>query len=238
MQKLSILLFGWIYDRRLTFLKLCLWGFIIYCLMKQHVYTAFILMFLISIKGIIPIRERLIKIIKSAFLIKFYNVFVWFLSYIISLKLLSYTTGIGEDKLKFSPVIMAIPVSVILIYFFVLIFSFLMIFVLQILTPFSVFMTTRFKNRIIESKTYAFASRFNYLIILLAPFLLVAIYISPPFMRLALLADSSFISDCGVKEKSKTYIRINQKSCLRFDLNIFTLANDPVVIASEVRKPG
>ena len=238
MENILIILRNWLIAKRLSILNAFVWAVIIYCLIRQHVYMAFILMFIISLSGIAPIKEKLIKIIRSTFLIKFYNIVIWFLSYILSLKLLSYSTGIDEEKLKFSPAILAIPVSVIVIYFLILIFSFLMILLMQLVTPFSVFMTTKFKNKILKSDSFNFASRFNYLIILLAPFLLAAVYLAPPFMRLALLADSSFVSDCGPRDKSKSYIRIDEESCLRFDLNFSTLSNDPVIIPSKTKKPA
>lgn len=231
MKTLCKYILNWLKNRRNGIVIFVFWAIIIYCMLKQHIYIAFILMFIMSLIEIRPIKDILIKFIKSTFALKLYNLIIWFSSYVLSLKLLSYFTGINEEKLKFAPAIMAIPISVIMMYVLVLLFSFLMIFAMQIMTPFSIFMTTRFKNNILKSRAYDFANRFNHLIILLAPVLLVAVYLSPPFMRLALLADSSFVSDCGSKEKNKSYIRIDKKTCLKFELNFSTLSTDPVVIS-------
>lgn len=58
------------------------------------------------------------KIIKSTFSIKFYNVVIWFISYVLTLKMLSVIYGVDEEYLKYSPAVVAIPISICILYFF------------------------------------------------------------------------------------------------------------------------
>ncbi|WP_312829958.1 hypothetical protein [Pantoea anthophila] len=227
---------SWLYEKKHQVIIFITYVTITVLLLKQHVYSAFALMFLISLKEIHPISKKLITIAKSAFVIKFYNVFIWFLSYIISIKILSYSIGISEDKLKYAPVIMAVPVSIILIYMLIVLLSFFLLLSIQVLAQLSFFMTTSIKNKITKSGYYIFASKLYYLMILLIPFLMGIGYISPYFIRLALLADSTFISDCGKKEKNRTYLRVDDKSCLIFDLNWSVITETPKKITIDERK--
>lgn len=236
MERFVILILKWLYEKRRNIITFLAYVIIATLLLNQYIYSAFALMFLISLKEIYPISKNLIKIAKNAFMIKFYNIFIWFLSYIISLKTLSYSIGISEDKLKYAPVIMAVPVSIILIYMLIAFTSLFMLLSLQILAQLSFFMTTKLKAKITNSEYYIFASRFYYLMVLLIPFLLAVAYISPYFIRLALFADSTFISDCGIKGRNKTYIRIDDKSCLSFNLNWSVINKNPEKIASLAEK--
>jgi len=236
MERLVIITLNWLYEKRHNVITFFAYIILAALLLKQHVYSAFALMFLISLKETYPISKKLIKIAKSAFMIKFYNIFIWFLSYIISLKVLSYSIGISEDKLKYAPVIVAIPVSIILTYMLIALISLFMLLSIHVFAQLSFFMTTKLKTKITKSGYYVFASRFYYLMVLLVPFLLAVAYISPYFIRLALLADSTFISDCGEKEKNRTYIRVDDKSCLVFNLNWSVITETPKKIISDEKK--
>lgn len=232
MKRFFILTLKWLYEKRHNVITFAAYMIIAALLLKQHVYSAFVLMFLISLKEIYPISKKLIIITKSAFMIKFYNIFIWFLSYILSLKILSYSIGISEDKLKYAPAIMAVPISILLVYILIAFLSLFLLLSIQVLAQLSFFMTANLKNKITSSEYYIFASRFYFLMILLIPFSIGAAYISPYFIRLALLADSTFISDCGEKEKNRTYLRVDDKSCLAFDLNwsVITKAPKKIII--------
>ncbi|QLH62872.1 hypothetical protein [Serratia symbiotica] len=236
MERFVILTLNWLYEKRHNVIIFLAYIILAALLLKQHVYFAFALMFLISLKETYPISKKPIKIAKSAFMIKFYNIFIWFLSYVISLKVLSYSIGISEDKLKYAPVIMAIPVSIILIYMLIALASLFMLLSIQVLAQLSFFMTTKLKTKITKSEYYIFASRFYYLMVLLVPFLLAVAYISPYFIRVALFTDSTFISDCGEKEKNRTYIRVDDKSCLVFNLNWSVITETPKKIISDEKK--
>lgn len=236
MERFVKLTLTWLYEKRYNVIIALAYIILAALLLKQHVYSAFALMFLISLKEIFPLSKKLIKIAKSTFMIKFYNIFIWFFSYIISLKALSYSIGISEEKLKYAPAIMAIPVSIILIYMLIALASLFMLLSIQVLAQLSFFMTTNLKTKITESGYYIFARKIHYLMVLLVPLLLAIAYISPYFIRLALLADSTFISDCGEKEKNRTYIRIDDKSCLVFNLNWSVITEAPKKIISNEEK--
>lgn len=223
----------WLYKKRRGVLETITWISIGSLLYTGHVYISYALLFILSIVKIKPILSAILFIAKNAYVIKFYNIVIWFISYIIALKLISYQTGIEESNLKFAPAIMAIPLSLILVFCLVMVFTMSMIVLLQILSYFSPFMTSKIKKRIIESKFYLFSTRSFYVIPLLAPVLIIIASVSDPVFKVALLADSSFISDCGVKQKDKMYIRIDSHSCLASTLDINVFRTQSAVIQSE-----
>ncbi|WP_405077848.1 hypothetical protein [Pectobacterium versatile] len=195
-----------------------------FLLLTEHAYLAFFVLFLLSIVKIAPISTELYNIAKNAYVIRFYNIIIWFLSYIFSLKSLSYQTGIMEENLKFAPGIIAFPLSLVLMFSIIMIFSLLMLSFLQITSCFSILMTEKFKNKILESQFYLISTRLFYIIPILFPIIAGTSYISEPIVKIALLSDSSFSSDCGEKRRDKMYIRIDSHSCMvsTLDINIFT----------------
>ncbi|WP_416412988.1 hypothetical protein [Pantoea sp. App145] len=223
----------WLYIRRKGVLELTAWFLVGVFLFSDHAYLGFFVLFLLSAVKILPILHDILRIAKNAYVIKFYNIVIWFLAYTISLKLISYQTGIIEDNLKFSPAIMAIPLSLVLAFGIIMFFSMSMISILQVVSYFSLFMTTRFKTKIVRSRFYLFSTRSFYIVPLLAPIVILTAFVSGPVFKIALLADSSFISDCGEKEKDKMYLRIDSHSCMvsTLDVNVFT--SQPVIIKSE-----
>lgn len=158
---------------------------------------------------------------------------VWFLSYTVSLKMISYQTGVMEGNLKFSPVIMAIPLSLVLTFSIVMVFSILMLFMVQLLSNFSIFMTARLREKIVKSQFYLFSTRSFYIIPLMLPILILTGLLSQPIFRMALIADSSFISDCGEKLKNKMYLRMDSHSCIVSTLDVNVFSSSPDIIKSE-----
>ena len=223
----------WLYSKWRGVLETITWVIIGLFLYLGHVYISYILLFILSFFKIKPILPAMLIVAKNAYIIKFYNIIIWFLSYVISLKLISYQTGIEENNLKFAPAIMAIPLSLILVFCLVMISTTSMVILLQIFSYFSPFMTSKIKKIIIESKFYLFSTRSIYVIPLLAPVLIIIASVSDPVFKVALLADSSFISDCGVKRKDKMYVRIDSHSCLVSTLDINVFSTKLEVIKSE-----
>ncbi|WP_287059502.1 hypothetical protein, partial [Pantoea sp.] len=81
MKKIFTLTLNWLFEKKYNVITFIAYTIIAALLLKQHIYSAFVLMFLISLKEIYPISKKLIIIAKSAFMIKFYNIFIWFISY-------------------------------------------------------------------------------------------------------------------------------------------------------------
>lgn len=154
------LIYQWLYTRWRKCLEFIAWLAISLFLYTGHVYISFISIFFISIFMIRPILPDIIKIAKNTYIIKFYNVVLWFVSYTISLKLISYQTGALEEHLKFSPAALAFPLSLILVFSIIIILCFLMLTLLQILSLSSIFITSNVKNKIIKSKFYFFCNAF------------------------------------------------------------------------------
>lgn len=199
----------------------------------EHVFIAYSIFFIYSLYMLYPERYLFSKIIKSAFAIKFYNVVIWFVSYILTLKTLNVVYGVDEEYLKFSPAIVTIPVSIIVICLF-------LVLVTSIFSIISIFSG----NVVSESSRCAKAANNQSIFVMLVttfPFLMIVSiihlilaglslnYVS----RVAILTDASFVSDCGAKTWRVMYLRKNNNECYRFllDSNFFSI--DPVIVNSK-----
>lgn len=229
----TYLIIQWLCARWRKCLELVAWLTFLSLLYTKHVYLCFTIMFIISFFMARPILPSIIKVAKNIYVIKFYNVVLWFISYTISLKILSYQTGAVEDHLKFSPAVLAFPLSLTLVFAIILFLSFLMLTLLQLLSLSSVFMTSNIKKKITESKFYFFSMRSFYIIPIILPFILSVAYASGPLFKIALLADSTFVSDCGEKKKDKMYLRLDSHSCLVSTLDINIFSSNPELIKVE-----
>ncbi|KJI59799.1 hypothetical protein, partial [Enterobacter hormaechei] len=180
-----------------------------------------------------PERYMLEKIIKSTFSIKFYNVVIWFISYVLTLKMLSVIYGVDEEYLKYSPAVVAIPISICILYFFLVLVAGISSAVGMITGNVVGFLPERAKVYYEQSIFVRFVTILQSLVIVVAiPFLLAAIS-SGYVAKIAILSDASFVSDCGVKQWGVMYLRRNNNECYRFTLNRNVFSEQPVIMNSK-----
>ncbi|WMY72734.1 hypothetical protein RHD99_14765 [Buttiauxella selenatireducens] len=200
---------------------------------QGHIYTAYLLIFLYC--GYMAYKERqlFLELMKSAFTIKFYNVVIWFVSYIFSLKILSFTTGIDEDYLKFSPYILAVPVSICIAYMFIVIATGMFGALSILMEPARIILPHGVKASIEKSKFMKAGQLIQFsLVLFVLPFILAA-YSTDYIARAAILADAKFISDCGGRESATMYLRKSNEECYRFTLDRHVLSHKPETIKSQ-----
>lgn len=199
----------------------------------EHVFIAFSIFFIYSLYKLYPERYLLAKIIKSAFAIKFYNVVIWFVSYVFTLKILSVIYGVDEEYLKFSPVIVAIPVSICVLYFFLIIATGISSIVAMITGNVVGFLPKCVKVTYNQSIFVRVVNILQFLMIVLSiPFILAALS-SDYVARVAILSDASFVSDCGVTQMRVMYLRKNNNECYRFILDRNVFSKQPVIVDSK-----
>ncbi|HCT3347436.1 TPA: hypothetical protein OTT54_004195 [Citrobacter koseri] len=139
--------------------------------------------------------------------------------------------GIEEKYLKFSPTILAIPISlfivVVLIFFVSMVYSLLRI----IAGQFSMLVPDGVEK--LNNTSFIKWGDFSIHIVtvLVLPYFIMA-YSIDYVERVSLLADAAFISDCGEMSNSKMYLRKNNKECYVFTLNKNFLTDSPNVIKS------
>lgn len=209
----------------------------VYLIYKQHIYWAAAIIFCHCLYRFIPIAPQVLTVAKSAVSIKFYNVVIWFLAYVLSLKFLSFTTGIDEDNLKFAPAVLAVPLSFVLLFFITMVVSGLLVLVSHAACQFSLLLPEKIRNAVINLRFVDFADRFPGIIFLLLPVLLLVTLLTPFFVRVGLLADARFVSDCAPRAKEAMYLRIDNTQCYRFALDRFIFTGEPEVIKSN-KKDG
>lgn len=153
----------------------------VYLIYTQHIYWAAAIIFCHCLYRFIPVGPQVLKVAKSAVSIKFYNVVIWFVAYVLSLKLLSFTTGIDEGNLKFAPALLAVPLSFVLLFFIIMVVSGLLVLVSNAVCQFSLLLPEKIRNAIINSRFVDFADRFSGIIFLLLPVLLFVTLLTPFF---------------------------------------------------------
>lgn len=205
----------------------------VYLIYKQHLYWAAAIIFCHCLYRFIPIVPQVLKVAKSAVSLKLYNVVIWFLAYVLALKFLSFTTGIGEDNLKFAPGVLAVPLSFVLLFFITMVVSFLLVLVSHAVCQFALLLPEKYRSGIVNSRFVDFADRFMGIGFLLMPMLLLVAVMTPFFARVGLLADARFVSDCAPRSKESMYLRIDDTQCYRFALDASLFTGEPEVVKSE-----
>ncbi len=199
----------------------------------EHFFIAFSVFFIYSLYKLYPERHLLAKIIRSAFAIKFYNVVIWFISYILTLKMLSVIYGVNEEYLKFSPAVVAIPVSICVLYFFLVLVTGIFSAVGMITGYVVRLLPGCIKVNYEQSLFVRVVTILQSLVIVVAiPFFIAALS-SDYVARIAILSDASFLSDCGAKQSRVMYLRKNNNECLMFILNRNVFSEQPVIVYSK-----
>lgn len=197
----------------------------------QHEYIALGLFYVYSLCHVYPDREKFFIIIKNSLVINFYRVIILFISYILSLKYLSVHMGIKEEYLKFSPTILAIPISlfivVVLISVVSMAYSALRIFAGQFLMLVPGGVEKLNNTRFIKWGDFSI----HIVNVLILPYFLMA-YSIDYVERMSLLADAAFVSDCGEISSGKMYLRKNNEECYVFTLSKDFLTESPNIIKS------
>ncbi|HAU3109406.1 TPA: hypothetical protein JDD34_001459 [Salmonella enterica subsp. diarizonae] len=197
----------------------------------QHEYIAMGLFYVYSLCHIYPNREKFSIIIKNSLVINFYRVVILFISYILSLKYLSMHMGIEEKYLKFSPTILAIPISLFIVVVLIFVASMVYSLLRIIAGQFSMLVPDGVEK--LNNTSFIKWGDFSIHIVtvLVLPYFIMA-YSIDYVERVSLLADAAFISDCGEMSNSKMYLRKNNKECYVFTLNKNFLTDSPNVIKS------
>ena len=196
-----------------------------------YIFIAFTILFAYSLYKLYPERYRLAT--KSAYALKFYNVVIWFISYLLTLKMLSAIYNIDEEYLKYSPALVAIPVSICILYFLLIIVASIFSIAGIIISNFSYFFPIWLKDNYEQSIFVKIIKILqNLIIVLLIPFFLAALstdYVA----RVAILLDASFLSDCGGKQWRVMYLRKTHNQCYLFPLDRNVFSEEPSIVKSK-----
>lgn len=198
---------------------------------KKHEYIAMALFYIYSLCHVYPERSKVFAIVKNSLIINFYRVVVLFISYILSLKYLSVHMGIDEKYLKFSPTILAIPISLLIVVLLIFVFS--MVYgVLRIVAGQLLILVPGGVEKLNNSGFIKWGDFSGHVVIVLMfPYFLLA-YSADYVERAALLVDATFVSDCGEMSSHKMYLRKNNEECYVFIINKNFLTELPGVLKS------
>ncbi|EHO4300278.1 hypothetical protein KK566_004547 [Salmonella enterica] len=139
--------------------------------------------------------------------------------------------GIEEKYLKFSPTILAIPISLFIVVVLIFVVSMVYSLLRIIAGQFSMLVPDGVEK--LNNTSFIKWGDFSIHIVtvLVLPYFIMA-YSIDYVERVSLLADAAFISDCGEMSNSKMYLRKNNKECYVLTLNKNFLTDSPNVIKS------
>ncbi|POW59041.1 hypothetical protein C3408_05590 [Candidatus Pantoea alvi] len=220
-------------EKKIPFLSIGIFTAELLLLKYEHVFIGFSILFAYGCYKLYPERYLLAKITKSAYALKLYNVVIWFVSYVLTLKMLSVIYNVNEEYLKYSPALVAIPVSICVLYFFLIVFTGVSSTIGMITSNFVNFAPKSMKGSYEQSIFVKVVSMLQSLmIVLVMPFILAAlstVYVA----RIAILSDASFLSDCGAKQWGVMYLRKNTDECYKFTLNTNVFSEQPSIVKSK-----
>ncbi|EBG3739926.1 hypothetical protein FIX48_21390, partial [Salmonella enterica] len=170
----------------------------------QHEYIAMGLFYIYSLCHVYPNRGKFFIIIKNSLVINFYRVVILFISYILSLKYLSVHMGIEEKYLKFSPTILAIPISLFIVIVLIFVVSMVYSLLRIIAGQFSMLVPDGVEKLNNTSFIKWGDLSIHIVTVLVLPYFIMA-YSIDYVERMSLLADAAFISDCGEMSNGKMY---------------------------------
>jgi len=101
---------------------------------------------------------------------------------------------------------------------------------------FSVFVTINIKRKILGSNLFNFCKNYYYLIIVLSPMYMVVAVLTPYVAKASLLADATYVSDCGPKRYDKMYLKANDHACYELTLDRNFFSADPQLIPKPAKK--
>lgn len=199
-----------------TFITLLLWGGVIALMHFQYFYLAFFAVFIGCLFRIHSERRVIIPLLKNYF-IRFYQIVILSMSYVLSLHIINYMYGIDKENLSFSPWVFAVLISMMLLFLLVISTSFCFMFSQAMLSPFQMFVSDEFKNKLANLTIVRLADKCWDMAFISIPIVAAAAYYSDDVISLALRIDAYTATDCAEPDSHRSYIRKNSNECYFFD---------------------
>ncbi|OZS74811.1 hypothetical protein CHI95_09510 [Providencia rettgeri] len=215
---------------KITYLILVIFGVIAF--FSHFILVSGIFFWLSCVISLYHEKDLILKFVKSRLVVNFYNLFILFISGIIALKGLSFILDIEEDKFKFAPIILSVPISIFIAWFIVL-SACLISFVIIPATLIFKIISDRAYDWVSNTKFIRLIRNSVYIMVFITPFIFIIALAFPILVKIAILSDASFISDCGEKNLETVYLRINTKEC--YEYSPWFYLNEPIKIESNAK---
>ena len=215
---------------KITYLLLVILGIIAF--FSHFVLVSGIFFWLSCVISLYHEKDLILKFVKSRLVVNFYNLFILFISGIIALKGLSFILDIEEDKFKFAPIILSVPISI-FIAWLIVVGSCLISFVMIPATSIFKIISGHIYDWVSNTRFVRLIRNSMYIMVFIAPFIFMIALAFPTLVKIAILSDTNFISDCGEKNLETVYLRINPKEC--YEYSPWFYLNEPIKIESNAK---
>lgn len=217
-------------EKKAKIITAFLWGIAILFLYNGYFVATY---FLIAVCSLFRLKEvwGLIKYVLVNYFVKIYQILIVYFFSVLSVHYINISMGIEKDYLNYSPWIMAVFLSITLLFLFVMITSFLYMGCQSIGSVFRMFVTDNFVSHI---KDYPFVKLLDKtwdITFISLPFVVLIVFYSDNILYMALRLDAYSASDCGNKGIENVYIRKNNNECYLFTSRFS--AEQPVLIKSK-----
>ncbi|MDE1489122.1 hypothetical protein KKI90_23300 [Xenorhabdus bovienii] len=196
-------------------ITMILWGVALTSFSYGYMWLAFSIVYFGNILSIFSEWQGIKNILRKYFL-KFYQLIILSVSYIISVKYLNYRFDIENDYLTHSPWIVSIIFSAVLLFILLgvwVVISFLIHLLIAILSD---FLPKNWIDKINNTKVMKLSNKSMNILLIVLPFYFLFAYIGEPLIKVALRMDAYAASDCGETKPNTAYLRKNDKECYVF----------------------
>ncbi|WP_248463749.1 hypothetical protein [Pectobacterium versatile] len=217
-------------EKKAKIITVCLWGTALLFLYKGYFWATY---FLIATCSLLRLREDwgLIERVFRDYFVKIYQILIIYFSSVLSIHYINITMGIEKDYLNYSPWIMAVFLSIALLFFFLIITSFLYMGCQSIGSAFRVFVSDGFVSRMKNYPLVRLLDKTWDVVFIAIPFVGSMFFYSDNILFAALRLDAYSASDCADGKIERVYIRKNSNECYSFTSRFGT--ESPVLIKSK-----
>ncbi|MNG67811.1 hypothetical protein D3C81_1126870 [compost metagenome] len=173
---------------------------------------------LISIGSSLRLSQEwpLIKHIIKSYFLKIYQILIVYVFSVISVQYINISMGIERDYLNYSPWIMAVFLSITLLFFLLMIISFLFMSLQSAGSIFRMFATESFVSRIKKHPSVRLLDKTWDICFISLPFVILICFYSENILYVSLRLDAYSSTDCSKQRSNNVYIRKNSNECYLF----------------------
>lgn len=192
-----------------------LWIIAISFLYNGFFWPAYIL---ISIGSLLRLSQEwpLIKHIIKSYFLRIYQILIVYVFSVISVQYINISMGIERDYLNYSPWIMAVFLSITLLFFLLIVISFSFMSFQSTGSVFRMFVTENFVNRIKKHPSVRFLDKTWDICFISLPFVILISFYSDNILYASLRLDAYSATDCSKQHSNNVYIRKNNDECYLF----------------------
>lgn len=193
----------------------CLWLIAFLFLYNNLFEYAYVL---ISIGSLLRLHQEwpLLKSIIKNYFLRIYQILIVYVFSIFSIQYINMSMGIEKEYLNYSPWVMAVFLSIMLLFLLLMSIAFSFMGMQSAGSIFRMFLSDNFVNRLKENKSVRVLDKTWDICFILLPFVIFIGFYADNILYASLRLDAYSATDCSEQINNKVYIRKNSNECYLF----------------------